>query len=403
MGRWSWWAACVVWMMAAAGAWGQQAAGEAGPMGLPVLRRSVEVYGDLLGLSAEQREQAALLHDGYRAAYAANRKATDAAMREVWEKRREADGHLDARRETNALVNTYVQKAEELERAFFDDLRAILTPGQGERFVRVERARRREIGFRFAFSAGAGVDVLAVADAAKVVREGEVGAALERYEEDVDRVLTDRIAVLRGVFQKAKAHEDIEDDPVQMQQLVADLFHAGFRVRDVNRRAVREIAPLLDEATRTAFEGEFRRRALPKVYGPGAAEKTAAAIREKGRLTGEKAEELERLWKAYERDAAGINARLASEVEAREVAFTTRFMELVDDHHRDEAPGTNPLRDAWRARRDLDEAFVKAARELVPAGERGEIPRAKPMEYDDVSEPDLDADERATWEDAPEE
>lgn len=374
---------------------GQNVSGEAGPMAMIVPRRSIEVYAALLGLSAEQKEQASLLHDGYRAAYAANRKAGDEAMRKLREDR---DGDPPpTRTDQHTIVMDYVAKAEALEKIFFDDLKAILTPEQAAKFERVVRARHRETGLRFAFAAGAGVDLLAVADAAKVERVGPVAEALDRYETDLDRVLIERMNVLKGVFKKVKELENAEDDPKVMQELIADLFNAAFRVRDVNRRAAREIAPLLPEDTRTAFEAEFRRRAFPKVYAPGPAAATHTYARDKGRLSPEKLEELDQLWQTYTRDAAAANARLTSAIEAREVEYTTRFLELMAQQGDPEDKGE--LRDAWKTRRDLDSKFVARAIELIGKEASDDFLQPEYLSFRDVAEPDFDEDEKQKEED----
>lgn len=374
---------------------GQNVSGEAGPMAMIVPRRSIEVYAALLGLSAEQKEQASLLHDGYRAAYAANRKAGDEAMRKLREDR---DGDPPpTRTDQHTIVMDYVAKAEALEKIFFDDLKAILTPEQAAKFERVVRARHRETGLRFAFAAGAGVDLLAVADAAKVERVGPVAEALDRYETDLDRVLIERMNVLKGVFKKVKELENAEDDPKVMQELIADLFTAAFRVRDVNRRAAREIAPLLPDDTRAAFDAEFRRRAFPKVYSPGPAATTLTYAKDKGRLSPEKLEELDQLWQTYTRDAAAANARLVSAIEAREVEYTTRFLELMAQQGDPE--DKSELREAWKSRRDLDAAFVARAKDMIDKDARDDAPSPEFLSFRDVAEPDFDEDEKKKDED----
>lgn len=384
------WMIVAVVMAASFVARGQEVSNEAGPMAMIVPRRSIEVYAGLLGLSAEQKEQAALLHDGYKAAYAAIRKTGDEAMRKL---RGDRDGNPPpTRTDQHTIVMDYVAKAEALEKTLFDDLKAILTPEQSARFERVVRARHRETGLRFSFAAGAGVDLLAVADAAKVERTGPVAEALDRYETDLDRVLIERMNVLRGIFKRAKEMEDARDDPKVMQELIADLFNAAFRVRDVNRRAVREIAPLLPDDTRTAFEAEFRLRAFPKVYAPGPAAATLTYAKDKGRLSPEKLEELERLWQTYTRDAATANARLVTAIEAREVEYTTRFLELMA--HQGDPEDKSELRDAWKTRRDLDANFVTRAIELIGKEAAADLPQPEYLSFRDVAEPDFDEDEK---------
>ncbi|GJQ28972.1 MAG: hypothetical protein HBSAPP03_08560 [Phycisphaerae bacterium] len=386
------WAALACVMISAWPAWAQHVEGQAGPMGTMVPRRSLATYARLAGMTPDQREQVGVLYDGYRAAYFENRRACNAKAEALSTAAREAGG--SSSKDRGAVVLEYVDKAEALERAFFEDMKAVLTPAQSARFDRVERARRREVGLRFAFSAGSNVDLFDVAEVSKVALTGPVLEAFDRYEADMDRALVNRLTVLKRVFSRVKDEDDIVSKPAVMQELVRDLFEAGFRVRDVNRRAVREIAPLLDESTRAAFEAAHRARAMPRVFGPGAVETLIAKVRAEAGLTAEATEELGRLEAAYRRDVGPINARLATEIENREVEYTTRFAELMDDSHAEHEPGKVPLYDAWKARRDLDEGVVHRLSALIPKGRLDDAPPPVFLDYRHVAEPDFDEEER---------
>lgn len=376
---------------------GQSVAAETGPVTQIVPRRSVDAYSRILGLSPEQREQAMLLHDGYRAQLQTARKEAEKAHEKLSGERGE-DNPPPEPRAREKLLMAYTARANALERTFFGDLRATLEPAQAERFEKVERARRREVGFRFAFASGAGADVLSIAERAGVSRSGEVGEALDRYEEAVDRALAAKQAAILGAFEKAMTSEDIDSDQKLMQEVLGDIFSASFVVRDVNKRAVREVAAALPEDVRVKFESGVREASFPKVYRASEVMKAVAYARENGRVAGDKVEELERLASSYEREAAGVNSRLASVIEAREQEMPTRFMEMMSEAWEGPREGTE-IGDAFNARKALDELYLGKVRALLTEAQLEEAPDTEPLSFSDVAMLDLDMDEGLIKED----
>lgn len=380
----------VMGMLAGVGR-GQDVSQEAGPMGQIVPRRALESYAKILGLTAEQKGQAADLHQGYRAAYGEAKKEANTAAQAL--RTREADGHEDMRpRDRQKLTLAFVKKCAALEKGFFDDLKSILTTEQLAKFERVERARRREVGFRFAFASGAGVDLLAVSEGLALKREGPVGEALDRYEIEADRALQGKEATLNKVFERAMTSEDVDGDPKLIQELISDIFGQAFRVRDMNKRFAREISALLTDEDRPKFDREVRTRSFPKVYGASGVEKLVQHARKEAGLPPEKLEELEGYWNAYAREVEGANERLASALEAREEGVRDNFMKIMEESFGG-TPKEGPLADAFKARRTLDESYLEKVRGLLTDAQREKAPAADPIRYQEVTEIMGDFDE----------
>ncbi|MDX2132359.1 MAG: Spy/CpxP family protein refolding chaperone [Planctomycetota bacterium] len=378
---------------------GQDLADQLGPMGQVVPRASVAKFADMLGLTADQREIVRTLHETYRLQYGAAMREGRAKFKAAHEKAREAGDWNAVRAEGQRIALETSKQIEVVEREFFDNLRAVLTPEQEARFGGVERARRREVGMRFAFASGSQVDLNALCEELKVPREGEVGAALLRWEEDIDRVLRVREATLAKVFEKAMSTPNLDDNMKLVQEIIAELFQDAFRVRDMNRRYAREIAGLLDANAAAAFDRAFRARSFPGVYQKNGVAKLAAAVRKAG-IDAERAGELDRLEAAYRRDVMPLNDRLAQLIEEREQEATTRFGELMAEQWSGGSK-ESPLGEAWKARRDLDDRTVARLRTLAGAdaptldeGDRldwGSVARVMP-DFDDRLPEDSDDD-----------
>lgn len=354
----AWFVAAV--MLALGGVARGQFTQHAGPMGQIVPARSVPEYATLLGLSDAQRDTLRALYEAYRLEYQRAKRDGEKAYQSAWNEMMEGDA---TEADANRAVLDFTRRVERAERAFFDDLRAILTPEQGTRFPKVERARRRDLGLRFAFASGANVDLLALCKDRSVAREGAVGEVLDRWEEDLDRALRAREATLKRVFEKAMQTPDIDENPALMQELVGDLFRDGFRVRDVNRRHVREIAALLPEDAGRALEREFRTRSFPTIYKDPGIARRAKAAKEAGTLTPETVEAIDRLAAAYARDVVPLNDRLSALMEEREEEATRRFGEIMQESWN--PPEKGAFVEAWRARHDLDERTFKRLAELT--------------------------------------
>jgi hypothetical protein len=229
-----------------------------------ISRVSVERYAVMLGLDETQLAAALTMHEGY----AAQMKEARAELRRGMEEARRAAEESDERgglmEQMNKASSTMRTTSETLERAFMDDLRAILTEAQSQRFVRVERARRREVAAREATVSGEAVDLgRVVAAAAPGVATPELAEAMEVYELELDRLIQARPEPMAmGGGPGGGMPIDIE----KMQATMKERSESGKKIAEANDRHARKIEALLPEGTRAAFRREFDRQAFPRVF-----------------------------------------------------------------------------------------------------------------------------------------
>lgn len=387
----------------------QRIRNEAGPLVTPIARTAVEDYAAILSLDAEQKALARSLYDGYRAAMRQAGKEADERLTAMDEAARDPDAESvgdfrEHRRRSVEVVRGYVGRAEGLEREFFGDLKAVLTPAQVEGFNAVERARRREIGMRFHLLAGEGVDLMRVAADLKLggSAPAELAPALADYEAELDRLIRAKIASIGRLFEAAQKMEEGEppEEPGPPKVMIDAIteFHAEcLRVRDANRTHARRIAALLPEASRAAFADEIRARSYPKIYRQTAADQTLAFARGLADLTPDQRAELDGVTESFRREAAALNAKWAAALDEKHEKLVQLFTQMFSGEATD--PEQDPLKQACEARRDLDERVKERVARLLSAAQTERLAEKKitASEFDPDWEPDFDEDKG--WED----
>jgi hypothetical protein len=389
--------AVVVWvLMLVAPAMAQPRArpvDEAGPLGIPFSARDLKLVEEGVGFDADQRGAARALFDGYRASFMDQTRATNAAV----EAEDKADGGTHPR-EKAAEVVKYVETVRGLERRLLDDLKELCTPAQAERFPGVERALRRRVGFRLALAAGEGVDLIEILKELKVDAGGVAAGAPEvvsQWELDVDRLMVEKDQFLRTKFGDmiASDGEDGEKAMKARQGFIADLMRISGRVRDVNRRAARELEPLLPEESRAAFRHAVEVRTFPRIYGPSRATKVMDECLRLGDLSAEQKAGLEGLKASYAREVGPVNARLA----AAAVEMQEKMAEDIDALMMGGEEGKEAFWGVQKEKHALDERTIAKAQGLVSAEQWG---RVKQPERDFLPEflPDVSEMERGMTE-----
>lgn len=391
----------------------QRLADEAGPLITPLTARAVDGYARLLTLDAEQRALARSLYQGYRAALKqADEDAFNKAEALTESSRREneavAIGPEESRRVRKsrmAILYDLIDQAEALERGFFEDVGAVLTPTQAANLPAVLRARRRETGLRFSIVAGEGVDLVRILDEQRVerARGTELDEAVTQYETEADKLLDAKAAMFKKIFRRVTDLEAAEEEqsPRIMEEVVTEVFEHGTRLRDVNRRSARRIAGAMPEANRPAFEREVQKRSFPKIYAPSATAKGIEAVERFDDLNPDQQAQLSDLRASYEREADQLNDGWASAYEAAQALVPGRFMQMMSGGP--EMPGLEPLAQACKAREQLDERVAARLRALLDPAQRTRLDERK---IDKTSfEPEFmpDFDDAGAWDEWKEE
>jgi hypothetical protein len=349
--------------------------GDVSQFTFPVTKRDVGAYAKLLALTAEQREAALALHEGYSAGVKAVREEMRKAMHELQEKVADS-GDWGSYREAGKIFQPLGERMEKLEANFFADLKTLLNGEQADRFVKVERMRRRDKNMKFAMISGTRVDLVQVLEVTKIEPSASPSLAeqVEAYEADLDRALTVREQAQKALQEKGeKAGEAaMSGNMAALTDMFKAMQDADRPVRDLNKSYARRIEELVPEDRREAFAAEVRRRMFPRVYRDSYIVKAMTAAAGFDDLTSDQSKSLADLKAQYERDAAPINARWAAAIEERDnKGFNPMAM----------FPGgggdgkDNPIAEPRKARRDLDKQVRTRLESILSDAQKDRLPR----------------------------
>ncbi|MDX2130674.1 MAG: hypothetical protein SFY69_01320 [Planctomycetota bacterium] len=358
--------------------------GQFGPGMMPdlVSRRGVNAYCTLVGADEAQRDTALELYETTKAEYRKTMKAFQASMEEAQARAREdqdwqavQDAMVPAMEKMQATIMS-------LEKQFFDDIKAILTPEQLAKWDRVERYRRREMGLRFALVSGAGVDLITVVERGKLAPEGnaEFAEALQQYELDIDAPLREFEVMQREQQSRtAETMKAFRDNPMKamedMNRMLERANDLAKKVRNVNRDYARRLSAMLPESSRAAFEAEVALRSFPRVYRESHAARVLNAGLGMSDLTAEQRESLTLLREQYTRDLGGANDRWARAIEQEEEekgGAVGRMMRQFEPGGG--AADESEEKKARAARRELDERTLEKAEGILTESQRAKLP-----------------------------
>ncbi len=349
-----------------------------------VSKRSIERYGELVGWGEETQETAKAVHQGYTAAMEEAQKARRTAFEEIRRSSEDTGDHSVFMEKMPKLEAEHAETTKRLEKALFDDLKALLaSPEQEAKWEKVERMRRREVGLREATLSGEGVDLVEVVNGLKLAPEvlGAVSPALDEYEGDMDRALEAKLALKADVdgFKPTADQAERQKAMEKMQKAMAEGKEASKRVQDVNQRHARRISDALPEANRVAFDEELKKRSFPRVYRTSSVSRDLTGAMGLSDLSADQRSALADIKAQYERDLAAANDRWASAIReseetAQEGAFATGSG-VMRISMGDEPEG---LKEAKKARRELDEKAADKVKSILTPGQREKLPKAPP-------------------------
>lgn len=344
-----------------------------------ISRRSMERYGELLGLTAEQRESAMAVHEGYAATYDQARKAQREAMEEL---RRTADDSGDQSvfmEKMPGIQKSFRETTQKAEQSLMGDMKSLLTPQQEARWAAVERMRRRETTLRGGAMSGEAMDLVDVVYGLKLTGEpaAAVGTALDEYELEMDRLLLAKEAKAKDAPQWEPGKPiDIE----AMQKGMEEARESGKKIVDLNTRTAEKVKAMLPDDVKDKFAEDVKRRSFPRVYRPSRVTRGLEAAMGMSDLDGTQRDSLKELKDSYERDAAAINARWADAIRESEQKGDEGGMAGVGGGQVFMAMGDEPqaLKDARTARRELDERASDRLKSILKPEQRERLPKAPP-------------------------
>jgi len=271
------------------------AQGTSGMLPAPISSRDLDVYGDTLGLTPEQRNATDAIHERYREAFRVLREGDiEQYMQEVGGMWRGGFSSLNRK-----SIEGSIQKLDRLmtrirltDDVLFDGIQALLTEEQGTQLARVMQARDRA-----RYRAG-GTRMVGFVNRAARVDLSQLYVGMELTEQE--RETTDpfvlqyeaRLSANTKALYKATTHmfldvlESLEEQSIDLSDPASMISNArGMRnamrtafgesmkkprdkasaISDLNRRSLRQISELMEPGSATTFRDRYLRRAYPEV------------------------------------------------------------------------------------------------------------------------------------------
>jgi len=350
-----------------------------------IAKRSVERYADLLDFSAEQKDSALTIHEGYAAAYEQAQKARRTAMSELRRSAEDTGDHTVFMEKMPAIEKDFRDKSSKLNKGFLDDLRGLVSPSQDANWVKVERMRRRETGLRAGGVSGEAVDLIDVVSGLKLPSDAmtPLSPTLDEYESELDHQLQAKAkaAAEAPTFEPGKGF-----DAEKMQARMKESREAGLKVKEVNERSARKIEPLLPEDKRDAFRSALKERSFPQVYRPSRAVKDMDAALKLDDLTPAQRASIQDIKASYRRDAGSLNDTWAAAITASEGEGQSGTVFGSDGSHFMMNMGDEPqsLVDARKARRELDEKTNDKVKGVLNQDQQAKLAKARASEPEEV-------------------
>ncbi len=355
--------------------------GGRGDMMPAINSRQVDSYAKILGMTKDQKDAATALLEGYsqQAALASKtmRDQSDKIRQEfqdsgdptVWSKMR--DG-----------MTKFRDDRKKLDDGFMNDVKALLTPAQAEKWPQVERATRRDQTLRWGRLSGERVDLVQLVDQQKfpAAIASQVTPVLAQYEEELDGVLVKRNEVYEGAMQKMMELMR-SGDTEAAQDIVKKGREAGIRVRDVNRKYARQIEDILPEDQKAGFEFAFRKESFPDAYRKPYSQRAIEAAAAMKDLTPEQKEKISQMSASVTKDMDALAAKIATATEETEMNFD--ITQMMRGGGRQEGP----MADLRKDRRDLDRKSLEALKKVLTEEQAAKLPERSEDENADGGPP----------------
>jgi Spy/CpxP family protein refolding chaperone len=339
-------------------------------------KRNLDRYAKTLALTPDQDEAAKALLDGYQAESRDASSAMQKEMESAFAEFQDSQDHDALQKATGGAQRKHSERAAALEKAFFGDLKMLLTPDQEARWGLVERTRRREKGLASGSLRGESVDLTQVVEELNLdpASLAAIAESMEQYEADIDRAIQARDAAMEGILPKDDG-PGLMFDFAKMQEAMAKAREAGAPVRDVNQTHQRRLEVLLPEERRADFALGFKKRCFPEVYRATGASRSLRAAASMGDLTPDQKAQIDEVLASYTRESEPANDAWADALVADEESGKDGAIAVGGSVMRisfgDE---TGPVADARKARKALDEKAKERLESILTPEQRERLP-----------------------------
>jgi hypothetical protein len=322
-----------------------------------ITKRGVEAYAKILALDKDQRDAAMTLLEGSQGEYNAARQKMADGMKAIQDKIRETQDFSLYRTEMPKLGKQFAEKGRQIEKSFFDDLKASLNDAQQAKWASVERLRRREKGMRFAFVSGSNVDLTQVLahSRATPTKGADFESILDPYELEIDKAMLQADKLQKEAEDNA-GKDPMNFDPSRVEAMLRPFYDNAKLIRDANREYARKLGQAMDDPSRARFDSEIKRRSFPWIYKEAHVQKMLSTAAELTDLDAGQKEQVQSLKSGYEHDVGPMNDRWAKATEEREEKAGGTIMVFMKNAMGQGGEDLNKdVNDARKARKELDE------------------------------------------------
>lgn len=351
-----------------------------------VAQSSVDRYASVVGMTAEQKEAAKLLWEGYSAAFreasTTRRDKTQAVMQTF----QETQDHSVMREKMPEIRKEFTDRATKLEKEFFGDLKALLSTDQETAWPKVERLRRREVGLTRSFLSGDSLDLTEIVGNLKLPANAGLSEAMEQYEADLDRALQAREADLKGLEEATANLEAGPDAFAKMQEEQAKAREASSKIRDVHASFARRLEGLMPEDVRGKFRDQIKHKTYPTVYRQSHVSRSIEAASKFDDVSGDVKAQLTELAAKYARESAPLNDEWANQIKAQDDSGEgdLRIGDMAMRMSNRQEGETSPLDTARKARRELDDRYKQQLEALLTPEQKARLPKPERNQIEGV-------------------
>jgi len=343
-----------------------------------ITSRELEKWFDMLAMNADQKDAAKALHQAYLDEHGQQTKKLQEVMKNAQQEFMESQD-TSAFKEVADKTTKLSEQMSGTEKQFLEDVKALLDGKQGEQWPRVDRHHRRVKSLPGGMLSGENANLVAVVEDLKLSpRPQELQDAIDQYEMDLDKALTERDGK-RKEMEKQQQEMMKDFDPSKMdftkiRQMMADARKSGLPVRDINQRHARLIAGAVPADKKSDFEDRTRKALYPQVYREPYAAKVITTALAFDDATADQKTQIEAVRDSHKRDMTAANDKWVAAISDEEkdgggdpfMGFG-KFVPGGSDEK-------NPTDDAKKARRELDKAAVEKVKAILTDEQKARLP-----------------------------
>jgi len=360
-----------------------------------ISRRGLDTYCRMLSFDKDQKEVAVALLEGHQSALSTMQKEMQDSMAGLAEKMQDG-GFEEYQKEMPKVMKSMGEKAEGLEKGFFDDLKALCNEDQLAQWPAVERFRRRETAMRFGFVSGSAVDLISISDRIKPTptSESEYKETLSAYELEVDRILVNFEQIGKDA-QKGMLEPGAMFDMKRIETMMKKFYDSAVMIRDINRNYARKLDGILLESDRAKLTSEINRRSFPRIYRDSHTQQILKTALKFEDLKPEQKEQLAAINESHAREAASINEKWAKAMEEKEAKAGGTLMVMIQSFQtmNDGGDKEDPVKEQREARKALDDKTKDKVEAMLTPDQKSKLPAKKHAEFNPMADFMLGEDE----------